>query len=155
MNTPPGFMQHHLGALRSAPPAALVLGFGGLLPFAAAALAFAMTAEARWLSLLVAYKTVITSFIGALHWGYAVAVNATGTRAWRMYGWSVVPALLAWLSLLLPAAMAARLLAVTLLACLAVDCALARVVPGPPWLLPLRFVLSCGAATSLAIGGWA
>jgi hypothetical protein len=76
------------------------LGYGGLLPFVGLA-AFS------WLgppvlpidaaASLRAYGAVILSFVGALHWGFAM--NLAGLDAPsrdRLYVWSVVPSLLAF-----------------------------------------------------------
>lgn len=136
-------------AAESAPLAALVPGWSGLLPFVGSAGLYLLTAEERWLDVLRAYAAVIASFVGALQWGYAVRDGLEGARAWRAYGWSVVPALAAWVALLLPVQTGLALLAVTLLLCLVVDHAFARSRPGPAWLLPLRTALTLGGAACL------
>jgi hypothetical protein len=141
-------------ALAHAPAAALVLGFGGLVPFvclalnAATGLGLAAT-DAR--SLLADYGAVILSFVGALQWAYAVREEDTGSRAWLRFGWSVVPALLAWGALQLPVVGALRVLAGGLLAALVMDFLLrpARLVA---WLMPLRSILSCMGSACLWLG---
>ena len=129
-------------AERRAPLPALVAGLAGLLPFIGSASLYLLTAEERWLEVLRAYAAVIASFVGALQWGYAVRDCLAGASAWRAYGWSVLPALAAWVSLLLPVPIGLQLLATTLLLCLVVDHAFARARPGPAWLLPLRTALT-------------
>ena len=136
-------------AAESAPLAALVPGWSGLLPFIGSAGLYLLTAEERWLDVLRAYAAVIASFVGALQWGYAVRDGLEGARAWRAYVWSVVPALAAWVALLLPVHTGLALLAATLLLCLVVDHAFARSRPGPAWLLPLRTALTLGGAACL------
>ena len=111
---------------RSAPLAVLVLGMAGLLPFIGSAGLYLLMAEERWLEVLRAYAAVIASFVGALQWGYAVRDGLEGASAWRAYGWSVLPALAGWVSLLLPVPIGLQLLAATLLLCLVVDRAFAR-----------------------------
>ena len=140
---------------RSAPLAVLVLGMAGLLPFIGSAGLYLLMAEERWLEVLRAYAAVIASFVGALQWGYAVRDGLEGASAWRAYGWSVLPALAAWVSLLLPVPIGLQLLAATLLLCLVVDRAFARARPGPAWLLPLRTALTAGGAASLLGVLWA
>ena len=98
---------------------------------------------------------VILSFVGALHWGYAVRDAAENEDAWLRYGWSVVPALIAWVCLLLPAGDGVIGLAVALVGCLLVDERWATRVTIPEWMLPLRRVLTAGAAGSLLVAGLA
>lgn len=82
---------------------ARVLGFGGLLPFVA--LALATTLEWQWAGIaprgwLAAYAATILSFIGAVHWGVAVGNAALPARRTWLAA-SVIPALVAWLALAL------------------------------------------------------
>lgn len=88
----------------TSPPPALrdILGYGGLLPFIGitAWIAFArLTGHALPLNLLLTYGAVILSFVGALHWGWAIA--RPSDRASRQFAWSVVPALLGWAAFML------------------------------------------------------
>ncbi len=142
-----------ISASRPAMPLpALLLGAGGLLPFVGLALLAAagpVASHVYWLTALSNYGAVILAFVGALHWAYAVKRGAEGREAWLQYGASVLPALLAWLSLLFPVWTALRLQAVALLACYAFDRAMQRVDPVPPWFLRLRAALSGIAAVSL------
>lgn len=144
----------YLRALLRAPAAALVLGFGGLVPFVFLALnaTTGVGLEAGHARLLLAdYGALILSFVGALQWAYAVREEDTGLNAWRRFGWSVVPALLAWGALQLPVTGALRVLAVGLLVALAMDFRLrpARLVA---WLMPLRSVLSGVGSACLWLG---
>lgn len=140
-------------AASSAPAAALAFGAAGLLPFAglAALVAFDPVGYAHSLEALRGYGAVILAFVGALHWGYAVRRGARGASAWMQYGWSVVPALVAWCALLMPVWTGLRVQAAMLVACLAFDRAMARIDPVPAWLARLRFVLTAVAASSLAV----
>ncbi len=142
-----------ISASRPAMPLpALLLGAGGLLPFVGLALLAAagpVASHAYWLTALSYYGAVILAFVGALHWAYAVKRGAEGREAWLQYGASVLPALLAWLSLLFPVWTALRLQAGALLACYAFDRAMQRIDPVPPWFLRLRAALSGIAAVSL------
>lgn len=137
------------------PTPALVLGAGGLVPFALGAGLQLLTHDPRVLPLLASYGAVILSFVGALHWGYAVRDTPSGTEAWVRFGWSVVPALMAWVCLMPPASVGVPMLAGALGICLAVDEALARRMPSPAWLMPLRRALSAGGAASLVVAGLA
>ena len=89
--------------LSDVPKPALYLGFAGLIPFLAATLGV-WIAPAAWtvfaVDVQLAYGAVILSFMGAVHWGLAMAGGAAA-MSYRRLGWSVVPALLAWVALLL------------------------------------------------------
>ena len=86
------------------PANAAVLGYAGLLPFIAGALgtvALDDLDQAEWAGrLLVLYGAVILSFLGGVHWGVALAPNAT--RQKRLLVMGVVPSLVGWGSLALP-----------------------------------------------------
>ncbi len=101
------------------------------------------------LTALASYGAVILSFVGALHWGYAPKRSSRGGEAWLHYGFSIVPALLAWSSLLLPVWTALRLLAVGLLICYTFDRIAARRDPMPGWFLGMRAWLTAMGAASL------
>jgi hypothetical protein len=136
------------------PVPALLLGYGGLIPFIGGATLQVLSPDPRWLAMLSAYGAVILSFVGALHWGYAVRDAARGESAWWGYGWSVLPALAAWVCLLLPDTTGVLLLAAGLVGCLVVDEILAPRMALPAWLLPLRRALTAGGAASLLVAGW-
>lgn len=145
-------------ALAGHPPAGpaptLVLGIGGLAPFVGLALLAVLvpTWYAIWLDALAKYGAVILAFIGAVHWGHAMRSDAQGRAAWLRYGWSVLPALVGWLSLQLPVWSSLRLQAAMLVTCLAVDRAMQRVDPRHPfpvWYLRLRLALTLVAAGAL------
>ena len=56
------------------PQRVALLGYGGLLPFIATAFGSVLDGAhaALWLDALHAYGAVILSFVGALHWGFAM-----------------------------------------------------------------------------------
>ena len=104
------------------PPVVVQLGYGGLLPFVV--LAFAAwwvpdAATARSVQAAqIAYAAVILSFLGAVHWGLALAAN---TREPLPYVWGITPSLLGWLAVLLPQAVGAPLASIALIICWLVD----------------------------------
>lgn len=117
------------------PRVALLLGYGGLLPFVglAAALPWLQgAAHDRAQSALLLYGAVIVSFLGAVHWGSALARHDTASAPWL---WGVLPALLAWVAASLPFAWAAVALALCLAACWLAD---RRLLRGPAWAAYLR-----------------
>lgn len=140
-------------ASAGAPLPALLLGAGGLVPFVGLALLSALKPPLSVASLqaLATYGAVILSFVGALHWGYAVHANTRGRVAVIQYGWSVLPALCGWLALQLPPISALRAQALAFVACYAVDYALAAVEVVPRWFLRLRAALSAIAAAALVV----
>lgn len=150
MNTPPRLV--------------VLLGYGGLLPFAAGVIGLLLVpaGQAVWQTMLLGYAAVILSFVGALHWGFAM--RAEPALALGLYGWSVVPALLGWLALLLPGllpllgsdsrtgtAWAALLLIVAYAAHYLRDRRITRQQALPAWYLPLRLRLSVGALLALTV----
>ena len=73
------------------------------MPFVALAAASLLAPDHRslWSPALIAYGAVILSFVGALHWGFSMTAPQMPARQRTIhYVWSVVPALLAWPSLI-------------------------------------------------------
>ncbi len=132
------------------------LGYGGLLPFALTAVGTLADPARRelWQQALLAYGAVILSFVGALHWAFAMGANED-RQAQPLYLWSVLPALAGWVALLLPlllaqgAVLAAFLLIVAFVAHYVQDKRLERLHPLPGWYLPLRLRLSSVACLCL------
>ena len=136
---------------------ALILGLGGLAPFIGLAAMIGLGPDVWYgysLMALSYYGAVILTFVGALHWGYALKRTALEGEAWLQYGFSVAPALVAWLSLLFPVWTALRLQAVALLICYAFDRSAARNDPVPQWYMRLRAVLELVGAASLTFASW-
>lgn len=135
------------------------LGYGGLLPFLALATACVAWPAGRaqwWTPALIGYGAVILSFVGALHWGFAMTAQDMPPNERRnSFVWSVVPALMAWPALLLPAPWAVALLIAGFVAHLARDLQLRERTTLAPWYLRLRLQLTTVACLCLALGGWA
>ena len=80
-----------------APRPAPLLGYLGLLPFVAGALALWLAPPdlaAKASRALLYYGAVILSFMGAVHWGLAMHGDYPGRD--RQLAMSVLPALVAW-----------------------------------------------------------
>jgi uncharacterized membrane protein len=140
------------------PPAAAWLGYGGLVPFVVLGLAsfFDEDRALLWSASLVGYGAAILSFVGALHWGFAMTLNdLSASRRTKCFTWSVVPALLAWLALLLPPLISSILLVTGFLAHYWQDRRLANATRLPAWYLPLRLRLTSVACLCLLLGGFA
>jgi len=134
----------------TAPALASLMGFGGLIPFFICAGA-AHSGVAPWASLALViigvYGAVILSFVGAVHWGLAMA----GDRSPAWFVWSVVPALYAWPPIVfLDTRMALLALVPGFLVCWSVDrrATAAGLLPG--WYMRLRHILTLGASMALA-----
>ena len=133
---------------------AWLFGLAGLIPFfALAGLAVAGPAQWRIVAqvLLTQYGALIVSFVGALHWGYAVQREAKGAEAWARYGFSVIPALWAMLALQFSLPTGMQMLAAALVVCLLADMAFYRWAPLPPWFFRLRLILTTGGAAALLL----
>ena len=136
------------------PLPARLLGVGGLLPFAFLCLAAALDAPRRgfWVHAQIAYGAVILSFVGALHWAFAMLLpEVSPARSWGMFGWSVVPGLVAWVALLVPAGAALVLLIGLFALHFRVDMLLAQRHGLPGWYLQLRLTLTAGAVFALLL----
>jgi hypothetical protein len=143
-------------SVQTPPRSVAWFGYGGLLPFIGLALATLLDpAHALlWRGTMIAYGAVILSFVGALHWGFAMTlVSLTPLHRTVAYAWSVVPALLGWVALLLPAASASAVLVAGFIVHYAFDRQLVRRTDLPAWYLPLRLRLTavaCVCLTSIA-----
>ncbi len=86
------------------PAGAQALGFGGLMPFVAAAFAMVLLPDggSRDLAarILVGYGAVILSFLGGVHWG--LILRDRPAEAVRPLTMAVLPSLAGWSTLLLP-----------------------------------------------------
>jgi hypothetical protein len=137
----------------SPPQHVALLGYGGLLPFMAfgAAIIFFPEDSGFAARALLAYGAVILSFVGALHWGFAMNLQELSEQQrLQAYLWSVIPALLAWPALVIDSeAMGSALLVAGFLANFWRDVCLTRVVVLPDWYLPLRLRLTAVACLCL------
>lgn len=103
------------------------LGYGGLLPFVALLSGLLMFDDTSvWHDtaqrLLVFYSAIIITFVGALNWGLALASDAmSSSRRTSLLTYSVLPSLIVWLLLLLPAPVYLLACAVLYIACFAID----------------------------------
>lgn len=89
------------------PAAAQVLGYAGVIPFAALAAAQWLPAwQTAALAPLLLYSALILSFLGGVRWGRALASGRT-----LDFALSVLPSLYAWVALQLAPAAALILLA--------------------------------------------
>ena len=135
---------------------AAALGYGGLIPFVslAAALLVDHARTVPWSHALFSYAALILSFVGALHWAFAMALpGMDGSHRSRLLNWSVIPALIAWVALLLSPAAASVLLISGFVLHFLQDRRLGSSSALPPWYLPMRLRLTLVASVCIGIGG--
>ena len=146
---------------QSTPPEKLpgvvaILGYGGLVPFLVFAIGLGMNlriAGLDWLYLLIAYGTAILSFVGALHWAFAMMIPAMSeTRRRQAYGWSVLPALMGFVALAIDSPLSCTLLISGFVLAYWQDADLANRVALPAWYPRLRAHLSIVACICLLVG---
>jgi Protein of unknown function (DUF3429) len=129
----------------------LWLGYGGLIPFAALALLLwvvPVRLQPVVALALVAYGAVIASFLGGVHWGTGFLMGEAAPRL--QFVWGVVPSLLGWATVLLPARAGLPVLALLLAACYAVDRMTYPAIGLGRW-LPMRLQLTVVAALSCSL----
>ncbi len=130
---------------------ARLLGHLGLLPFVlGAALVWVVNAEAHPYATLAlsAFAAVVVSFLGGIYWGLGFRLSAPPAS---LFIWGIVPSLVAWIAVMMPASAGLVVHGVMLLVCYAVD---RRIYPtqGLSHWLTLRFRLSAVAALSCFLG---
>lgn len=145
---------------RRVPPAALVLGWAGVIPFAAGALALWFTGErgmAHTLMLpLLAYGGIILSFLGGVRWALAFRVRPEDRQA-KAFAFSILPALVAWVGVGLyhHPLVAFGLLAGAHIVQGWFDVTTAEADSAPPWYPRLRLQLTAAAVLALGIAAGA
>ncbi|SFH55579.1 Protein of unknown function [Pseudomonas syringae] len=138
----------------SLPKHVSLLGYGGLLPFISLALLIPFYGDYRPLFAiaLVNYGAVILSFVGALHWGFAMtAQDMKAEQRSDRFIWSVIPALIAWIATLLPMPLGCLLLVIGFVVHLWQDRQLSQVISLPAWYLPMRLRLTVVASVCLLL----
>jgi len=141
------------------PVPALVLGFAGALPFVAGAIA--MFTGPDWLKLtaylyLMNYAALILAFLGAVHWGLALAADDRRPVGWGWYSLSVVPAVLGWVALGLIQPMGKlALFAIAYAGVFILDVQAARSGLAPAWYPRLRKPLTVIVLLAIAAIGFA
>ena len=140
------------------------LGHAGLIPFVLlAALLWLVNVELQaWVAIaLAAYAALIVSFLGGIHWGigwlagrHAGSATAAHHAQRNHFLWGIVPSLLAWPGLLMPAFAGLAWLGFLLILCYLADRTLYTRAGLQAW-LTLRFRLSAIAAVSCFVGAGA
>ena len=138
-----------------APVPAVVLGLAGAIPFVVGALAMAFGSNSVELTAyfyLMSYASLILAFLGAVHWGLALAADRVG---WGWYGVSVAPALLGWVAYgLIDPVHRVALLALAYVGVFLVDVQAVRAGLAPAWYPRLRKPLTVIVVLALGIVGF-
>lgn len=139
----------------------LTLGYGGLIPFALLALLLWLVEPGLrgFVAIALAgYAALIAAFLGGVHWGIGwlngLRPGAMPHSQRRHFLWGVVPSLLAWPGLVMPAYAGLAWLGLVLIASYLADRSLYAHAGLHHW-LTLRFRLSAVAALSCFIGAGA
>ena len=128
------------------------LGYAGLIPFVLlAALMWLVDAELLPFVAIAlgGYAAAIVSFLGGVHWGIGFMKGDAAPRL--HFVWGVVPSLIAWLALMMPAYAALPLLGLVVVACYAVDSKTYPSAGLTSW-LPMRLRLTVVATASCVLG---
>lgn len=141
-------------AVRPAPPAqAARLAYAGLIPFVVGTLLLWLVypypdAHFFMAEALSAYATAVLAFLGGIHWGLTMDVHGEPPRA-RL--WSVVPALVGSVAVLMPPYAGLVVQGAMLIAAYVVDRRLYPLAGLSHW-LTLRFRLTAVAAFCCFLG---
>ena len=128
------------------------LGYAGLIPFVLLAVLMWLV-DAELLPFVAialgGYAAAIVSFLGGVHWGIGFIKGEAAPRF--HFIWGVVPSLIAWLALMMPAYASLPLLGLVVVACYAVDSKIYPAAGLASW-LPMRLRLTVVATASCVLG---
>ena len=132
----------------------MLLGYMGLIPMITPTILLFLEGNhsVMWSHWLTAYAAVILTFVGALHWAFAMTVNKLSETERRLtFIWSVIPALIAWIALFINAFYGSILIAIFFVLNLAMDKKIPKNSGLPSWYLPLRSRLTYTMMTCLLL----
>ena len=136
---------------------AKILGYAGLIPFITFSVGcwIPLPYFSDAIQLLITYAAIILSFMGAIYWGVAIAnINvSTDQQSSTHFLVSIIFALTAWLSLLLPEVLALVILQVGFLFLIVYDLKVVKLQGLPNWYMRMRkrltFILELCLISSL------
>ncbi|XP_055068311.2 transmembrane protein 69 isoform X2 [Misgurnus anguillicaudatus] len=144
-------LRYDMRDLKKAPRPALYLGLSGLIPFVSAPLLMAVSEvylpEVAFAQ--VAYGASIVSFLGGARWGFALPAGSPAKPDWLNLANSVVPALIAWVSLLFSHDITQSAILVMIGLGIALHYDLSLLPTYPSWFKALRTILTVVAFFSL------
>lgn len=128
-----------------------ILGYGGLIPFVIFSIGSWIdlpgVTQAHSVQILIAYGAIILSFMGAIHWGLAMAHDNENRS--QPFIISIIPALTAWLALLMTNRWALIVLLIAFIVLYIYDRAAEKPQRLPAWYLPMRMRLTIVVALCL------
>ncbi|TKS74219.1 Transmembrane protein 69 [Collichthys lucidus] len=144
-------LRYDMKDLWKSPKPALYLGFAGLIPFVTPTLFMAVTEsycpELAYAQL--AYSASIVSFLGGARWGFALPESSPAKPDWLNLANSVVPSLLAWVTMLMSDSIISAGTMAIMAHGIALHYDLSLLPTYPSWLKALRAVLAIVAFFSL------
>ena len=144
--------------LQQVPQSAAWLGGLGLIPFGVGSIVVLAT-EATWAyDVLRYYAATILAFMGGVQWGLAMADAGAADQnpfLWRRLLISILPALIAWLALLLSSPFDVALIAAAFGLLLLSDLSAIRQGWVPAWYARLRIPLTATVLVALLLTVWA
>ncbi|XP_029355187.1 transmembrane protein 69-like isoform X2 [Echeneis naucrates] len=144
-------LRYDMKDLLKSPKPALYLGFAGLLPFVCPTLLMAVTEnylpELAFAQL--AYSAAIISFLGGARWGFALPESSPAKPDWINLANSVVPSLLAWVTMLMSDNIIPAVTMVIMGLGISLHYDLSLLPTYPSWFKALRSILTTVAMFSL------
>jgi len=128
------------------------LGYAGLLPFVTLSVAIWLAPATYQILInqaLLLYASLILTFIGAVHWGLAMFQTQGDYRA--QLGFSVVPALVAWIALFLPEIINYSVLIIAFALLCLFDARMSKLGRAPTWYPQLRSPLTAVVVACLIV----
>lgn len=121
---------------------AKTLGYAGLIPFITFSIGCWIKIPYLYNTVyaLITYAAIILSFMGAIHWG--MAMSKTDNKQSKYFITSVLPALAAWFSLLIPEFFSLIVLLTGFLLLISYDLAVEKSQGFPNWYIPMRIRLT-------------
>jgi hypothetical protein len=98
---------------------------------------------------LLLYASLILAFMGAVHWGLAMLQTRMDYQ--RQLGFSVIPALIAWVALFLPEILNYSVLIIAFALLCLFDTRMAKTGRAPNWYPRLRSPLTAVVVASLIV----
>lgn len=136
----------------SVPVPAVQLGYAGLLPFVGLSLGLWILPEPYHGTInaaLLSYAAIILSFMGAVHWGLAIA-HSDGVNTWQL-GLSVIPPLVAWFASLVSPMINYSILIMAFIGLCLFDGRMVKAGKAPAWYPRLRTPLTAVVVLSLIV----
>jgi hypothetical protein len=115
-------------------------------------LVFFKYTQINWFEIGLSYGAIILSFLGGLHWAFAMTLPELSTQQKKLrFTWSVIPSLIAWSSFALSPMYATLILVIGFISHLTQDFYVKKLANLPAWYLTIRLQLTTVACLCLII----